>query len=773
MSMKRQLIVAFVASISFLLSVNAKNTIPSLDQPFQSSFSQLPHAACVSLYHRYGRVGCGTSNRGDQSGRLQYFDGSYSWRGPGEAFVAVLDEKTFTASSIKSLISHDQNGLLKGILVLNSTKDSEDFPYQSPAAQSPNGANTAASNMTYGNSAYDWNTNGDGLDQMDLFGYPVSYVTDSEVSSYLRSLALKDDTESSIVADFNYYMGPEDVTSKDCLGWHDKSDGVWRPKCLPLSGTSVWAVAGSPDVSSSSSSSSSPRPVIMVATGMDSTSMFHDLSPGANTAASNILTVLMAAKLIGSYVTDNTLDGLHKRILFGFFQGEAYGYIGSRAFLKDVAYPGFSCDAKLTVPASTKLGDKSENACLYPMRPSLEFQKLGKIMGMLAVDQVGLPISDGVLYAHSNGKYGSMSYFLSKVLQSSGTNKFSVTASSASYNKNYGYPYPPTPLIPLLQLSDGYVGGAVLTGYDSAFVSRALYHSHLDSSQYQSFNLDSIAAAATLVARAALAAAYDDGSMDYESSALYAANLIPQLASDDETLGKLYNCLFVDGQCDYLSNYASVERANEQDRTGVDYGAGYPLGTPPNYYVGVSDWSYGQPFAQVGGDLYGAYNGNNYGKRNSDAVVMRPRMLSQSIRGLLNDFLGRGSKGFSTGNGVSCKKSSDCSGISYCSYLGDKGVCSGSNICVCARSHYHVALDEGIEATPGKSTGYFNFRADDQGVSAAYTEPFWSSDVGVKVYRNAGKRAGVITLFSGVLVGFLSFWVTIILRVKMKKDQLY
>jgi nicastrin len=763
--------VALSISIS-VLSVSAKNTIPSLDEPFQSSFAQLPHVPCVSLYHRHGRVGCGTSGPNDQSGRLQYFDGSYSWRGPGEAFVAVLDEKGFTASSISSLISHDDGDLLKGILVLNSTKESDDFPYQSPASQNPNGAGTPASNISYGDSSYDWNTNGDGLDVQDLYGYPMAYVTDPDVSSYLRSLALSDDSDSRIVADFNYYMGEEGITSKDCLEWHDKSDGVWRPKCLPLSGTSVWAVAGSPEVSSSSESSYS-RTIIMVSTGMDSTSMFHELAPGANTAASNILTVLMAAKLIGSYVSDNTLDGLHKRILFGFFQGEAYGYIGSRAFLKDVDYPGFVCDSQFTVPSSTKLGDKSENACLYPMRPSLEFQKLGKIVGMLTVDQVGLPISDGVLYAHSNGKYGSLSYFLNKVLQSSATNKFSVSSSSASYNKNTGYPYPPTPLNSLLQLSDGYVGGAVLSGYDSAFVSRALYHSHLDSSQYHSFNLDAIAASATILARAALAAAYDDGSLDYESAALYAANLIPQLASDDETMGKLYNCLFVDGQCDYLSNYASVERANELDRTGVDYGPGYPLGTPPNYYVSVSDWSYGQPFAQVGGDLFGAYNGNNFGKRNTDAVVMRPRVLSQSIRGLLNDFLGRGSKGFSTGNGVSCKKTSDCASISYCGYLGDTGVCSGSNICVCLRSHYHVALDEALEATPGKTTGYFNFREDDEGVSAVYTEPFWSSSVGVRVYRDTGKRAGYITLLSGVLVGFLSFWVTIMLRVKMKKNQLY
>ena len=43
-------------------------------------------------------------------------------------------------------------------------------------------------------------------------------------------------------------------------------------------------------------------------------------------------------------------------------------------------------------------------------------------------------------------------------------------------------------------------------------------------------------------------------------------------------------------------------------------------------------------------------------------------------------------------------------------------------------------------------------------------------DVGVKVYRNAGKPEGVITLFAGVFMGFLSFWVTI--RLGSRQDMM-
>ncbi len=61
---------------------------------------------------------------------------------------------------------------------------------------------------------------------------------------------------------------------------------------------------------------------MVVATGIDPTGMFHDLSPGAKTAASSTLVLIMAAYHIGLSIDDNKLDALHKQIIFAFFQGE-------------------------------------------------------------------------------------------------------------------------------------------------------------------------------------------------------------------------------------------------------------------------------------------------------------------------------------------------------------------------------------------------------------------------------------------------------------------
>jgi nicastrin len=755
--------------VSFTMALGSSSTA-TLDEPFQTSFASLSHSACISLFYRGGRMGCSTESRDVQTGELQYFDASVKYPVYKNPFVLVMDEADLTSENVQTAVSNNRWGLLKGILVLNNTDDST---YYSPGPLAPQGRKTPSKNVNYGSFNYAWNSIGDGLYLSNLFGTPIAFLNEADVSSYIRQVS--QDSDSEIVAEFNYYMGPETMDSPTCLSWIDNDD-VWRPKCLPLGGTSVWATAGSPEVVSQrrkleDGSSSSRRPVVMVTTAIDSTSMFHDLVPAANTAASNILTLLMAAKILGASVDDATLDALPNRILFGFFQGETYGFIGSRAFLRDVAYPGFQCDSDLTVRAvSSKSNSKhKEEACLYPLRHSLEFQKLGNIAGMIAVDQVGLLATANTIYAQTDGS--NFGGFISNVLQAVGTNSYSAAASNVA-----GTYFPPSPLTSLLSLSGGAVGGAILTGYNDVFVASGFYESRKDSVMTQDMDLDAIAAAATLLARSALAAAYDDGSYDSDTASSYALNLISETKSDDKTLLALANCLYLDGSCEYLHEYARAENLNEKLRSGLDFGIGMPLGTPPNYYVGVYNADYGQPFVQVEDKRYGAYNGDKYGKQKTDAFSLRPTLLEQSIRGMLNDFLGRGSvdsSGSVPSSLSSCSNNNDCSSVSYCAQDGDHAVCTAKKVCVCSRSHYHLALDEALEAAPNNFTGYFQVKSNDKGISAMYTEANWDNDVGVRVYRNAGRGAGFAVLGLGLVMVTLCAAAAAFLQRRMKKEKLY
>lgn len=761
----------FLIAFCALLLAPTSATDTDLNKPFSASLAKLDHAPCITLYYRYGRVGCGTEDRSIQVGQLQYFDGSLPQT--KEPYVAVMEDYMLTAQSLDTLLAA-RGGLLQGVLVVNSTasdgsSNSKDHSFYSPDAQAPQGYGTPSQYLQYGNYYYQWNSKGQNLFSYDLFGLPMALVVDSEVSESLRQESQSSSADSSIVAEFNYYMGADNIDSKKCLAWEDAATGEWAPKCLPLGGTSVWATGGSPP--NPSSDGGSPRNVIMVAASMDSTSMFHDVAPGANTAASNILTLLMVAKLLGENINDNIMDNLSNRILLGFFQGESYGFLGSRSFLKDLAYPGFQCYGSL-VRAVYRLGDKSDYACLNPVRPSLQFANLGKVTGMISVDQVGHDVGDGILYVHADANNDSFGSFLASTLMYSKTTDFSVAKASSGDNNGNGYPYPPTPLTSLLKLSGGAVGGAVLTGYDNYFSSQAPYHSHMDSAALHSINMDSIAASATIIARAALAAAYDSGDYDYQTAANYAKNLIPELSSDNADLNELSDCLFYNGDCKLIKKYSSVEMANERAVTGLSLGAGAGLGTPPSYYVGVYSGYYGQPFVQVGDNWYGAYDGQDYGKKDSDAIGMTPSQLESTIHGLLNDYLGRGTISENS-PAVKCSKQADCGQVEYCASYGERATCTGGGVCVCSRAHYHVALDEALKPAPDMPAGYFKIKDSDSGNSPIYTEPFWSNDVGVHVYRDVGWLPGFFTLVSGLVAGGVSLFAAFVLKVGLKKEKLY
>ena len=852
----------------------AKNSAnPSLNEPFNSAnFESLPHYACVTLFHRSGRAGCGTVGHAVQTGRLLHWEtvsGTTTSSSSGSSttakrsvtpYVAVMEEQFYAAINVAKLVYFsslydvggdygiaEEGGPLRGIVVLANNNSTTSL-LSSPEPYTPQGQGTPSASLSVGNS-YAWNTQGSddsssneggeesngGLINIDWYGVPTVYVRDTGLVSYLSSVATSqsnslsssssDDGSNngedvmlsttpypSILAEFNYYMGPEDINSPKCLGWKD-IDGSWTPRCLPLGGNSVWSSAGSPVPISveQQGNNANAKPTILIATSIDSTSMFHDLSPGANTAASNILAVLMAANLIGTTVNDATLDGLYGRIVFTFFQGESYGYIGSRRFLKDVTIDenskGFECTNgdNGIVPTVHKRKDEGTmtQSCLYPLRQDLTFMNLGTVRGMIAVDQVGNLSGKKVMYVQGGGATdGGAGYasFMSNVMidltanDSSNTGGFTAQASSVGQDDDGTSPLPPTPLSSLVKLSSSTVGGVVLTGYDDAYIDNSLFHSHLDSTLTstggkQTIDKDAIAYAATLLARTAIAAAYQDAdsSIDYATASAYALKLLPNAVdSSSEIFVKLYNCLFEDGNCQSFLDYGSVERLNDASRTGTDLGMGVPLGTPPNYYVGIYDSSHGQSIVRASGKYYGSLIGGEteddvalmkgYGDDPSDAVLVRPSLLEMSLFGTLNDFLGRGSfvANFDSNTLKSCKGGDDCSSVTYCDTTYSTlsvPTCAGGQ-CICgSRSHYHPSLDESLVAAT--KLGRFNVLDGDDAVSAMYTEPYWSSYVGVRIYNDAGSGPGVYALSIGATFAVVCMGLVWHLKKRLVKEKVY
>ena len=787
----------------------------------------------------------------------------------------------------------------KGLLLLNTTSSSSSSSSSSsnnysPASSCPQGSETSSKGVSPCRD-YTWNLPGDNLLSSNLFGLPSGYVGDEDISDYLWNIAQDqmkafldnsgDDGSSSsssneenmelnpgksegVVAEFKSYMGPEDADSKTCLEW-ENLDGTRSPKCAPVGANSVWGALGSPptdsfgnddngndgddndDKNNNNNDNDERKGVILLATNLDAFTMFQDVAPGSNSAASNIIALISAAKLIGSNINDETIDSWERRIVFAFFHGENFGYLGSRSFLKDMSYPGFQCD-KDAVPANsrdaaTNVLDNEGNdadgvkaatmACLNPLRHDLDFMRLGDVSGMIAVDQVGLAVSsnngnddgdddsidDTLFYAHSSGHEGggndeadTASQLISNVLPLLYTEGHSVAVSSAAYDDNgddnadndcndySNVPVPPTPLASLLQLSGGMVGGTVLAGYDGTLADDARYNSHLDSHALRPLDLKRIAAAGTILARAAVAVARGDGDGDDDNddgsnAVAYALDLIPdEIDPDDDWFMELADCFLINGGCNLFAQYERTTRSNMGDKTGDDPGRLQSLGTPPNYYPGIYVPTYGQPYVRVGGNVYGSYevkNGKEYGKQRDDSFHLIPSLLEAAVAGLLDDYIGRG--GFSEDDNdddvdnlnnddkiyrPKCKSYKDCRGSKVsglCISAGDVTTCSGTGWCVCSRSRFHPAVDSAFKPEVGMSGGVYvvsseeNDDGNDEVLTAMYTEPYWSADIGITVYRMDNGNDGIWALISGCVM--LGSWIAgvFVLRKKLMRDKLY
>ena len=209
----------------FLAATVCNSSNPSIDKPFQAkSLDRLTHVPCVTVYHRNGRIGCGTWTRDAATGVLARFSSSLS--SLEEKVVWVMTQDEFTSSNVKELVSE----LTQGILVLNITSSTT----SSPAATTPNGAGTPAQDLAYDDNV-EWNPNGNGIESLDLYGTPTMYVPDPTTSSYLLQVATeqqqqllvadKSDAKSYIVAELKSYMGGSSssatLTSEKCLSWRN------------------------------------------------------------------------------------------------------------------------------------------------------------------------------------------------------------------------------------------------------------------------------------------------------------------------------------------------------------------------------------------------------------------------------------------------------------------------------------------------------------------------------------------------------------------------
>eukprot|EP00904_Undaria_pinnatifida_P013489 jgi/Undpi1/9270/HiC_scaffold_26.g11728.m1 len=718
----------------------------------------------------------------------------------GDGFVAVLPEAFFNRTTLARL---SDTGLLGGVLVLEEDRDSGDgdgdgggggsgstlagvavvggeggaVGSSNPDVSTPQvgrmllifntcGITVFVSGRVFfflhisGDStptavfdvdaSYPWNPRGDGL-MMESLDFPVALVVGGSVDR-VRARAVSNGNVGSEgwryplhKARMAFYFGGSgmDLNSQACLEWTD-INGDRDPQCKPLGGQSAWASVGEAGLGD--------RETVFAVAGMDSTSMFHDRAPGANSAVSGLVALLSAAECLGAVGREGGvhLSDLPRQIVFAAFQAESYGFTGSRRFVQDWR-DGVDCQNVLGPSQSPSGGE----ACLDPLYPSLEFRKLGRPAHVVSVDQVGC-LPESKLWIHSSPKASASDQGMLSRLSPGGDG--GVTLENATRPE-----LPPSPLTAFVK-ADSAQSGFVIAGYDEDF-SCPHYHDHRDTRTM--VNASSVAAAAEVLAKSVFLLA-GGGEAATETIAVNATLV--------ETL---LNCLLEDWTCSTVMDYVKGDLANMEEILGFRVSVDVPF--PPTLYAGPLEF-------RNGGGLPTVRHTNDDGSwrlhpswsqefdPDHNKIQLVPSVVEMFSRAFLSEQAGLAHAG-SFGR-LECKSSGDCpagacedaegrkfgpetdSGTNSETDSGPRLECVRGR-CGCQSGFHHIALGVGLERDETIDQYTVQDGAVERG-APLWTEVTWGS-IGVEVYLDPGNAVGKVAVGVGAAVtaaaGVVSWWV--------------
>lgn len=328
---------------------------------------------CTRLLNTTGVIGCNTPREG-ASGTLRYFpsksvlDAYLQTVPPDSPIAALLPSSLFDRETIGKLNVHSQ---LAGVMLLASSLKNYP-PFFSHDLKSPQ-----QSMSLHPENDFAWNEYGSGM-AYDNFPFALILLSNSESNLMLKYAG---ENEAAVAngkfpdrhIEFKYKMYAE-VNSIDCLQ---------NNMCLPLGGYSVWASMGSGRVNGS-------LPAVVVTAALDGFSLFHDAATAAEASMSGVVALLAAADALSR--RGISAEKLDREVILSFFQGEKWGYVGSRNWLSEIE--SFQCDVL----------SSSGSGCDEPHRESLEFTRLNISQFHRVLDLSQLALADGhplTVYMHN------------------------------------------------------------------------------------------------------------------------------------------------------------------------------------------------------------------------------------------------------------------------------------------------------------------------------------------------------------------------------------
>ncbi|ELK03354.1 nicastrin isoform X2 [Pteropus alecto] len=300
-------------------------------------------APCVRLLNATHQIGCHSSISGD-TGVIHVVEKEEDLQwvltdGPNPPYVVLLEGTLFTRKVMEKL--KGSTSRIAGLAV-SLAKPSPTSGF-SPSVQCPNDGFGVYSNSYGPEFAHcreiQWNYLGNGLAYED-FSFPIFLLEDENETNVIKqcyrdhNLSQNGSAPAFPLCAMQLFSHMHAVISTvTCMRRSSiQSTFSINPEivCDPLSDYNVWSMLK--PINASGTVEPDDR-VVVAATQLDSRSFFWNVAPGAESAVASFVTQLAAAEALHKAPDVTTLP---RNVMFVFFQGETFDYIGSSRMVYDM-----------------------------------------------------------------------------------------------------------------------------------------------------------------------------------------------------------------------------------------------------------------------------------------------------------------------------------------------------------------------------------------------------------------------------------------------------
>lgn len=276
-----------------------------------------------------------------------------------------------------------------------------------------------------------------------------------------------------------------------------------------------------------------PQTTVLVVAKLSSLSMFSEISPGADSTISSIITLLAVSEALGKVRKSDAVTRSKRNIAFALLDSEPFDYTGSSRMVATMASNTFP---------NPMFRRKNLN-----ITETVQNINLTSIDFIIDLDQLANYPHSNQLFLHSDPNEKSGAEKLKKL-----RNVLSEAAKSADLSlklDDTSMPIPPSPVQEFIRRSrsqntDKNLLGVVLSNYEQNF-NNLFYHSIYDDRDniFQSSReklAEHLTKVATFLARGIYELAFDNENTD-------------EIKADSSTIDELLTCYLIDANCDLFT----------------------------------------------------------------------------------------------------------------------------------------------------------------------------------------------------------------------------